>query len=73
MYPPLPKGFMPTQDCAAAAAVAEPALVEALAAAGIPIMELRLGSKVQRYVSKARFDRWLLANIKPMARVGATR
>ena len=70
MLPPLPRGYVPTKDCAAAAYVGEPELREALVSDGIPIMELRLSGKVQHYVLKARFDRWLLANIKPMARKG---
>lgn len=70
MYPPLPRNFIPTKDAAAAAYVNEPALVEALAESGVPIMELRLAGRVHRYVAKPKFDRWLLKNITKMAPEG---
>jgi hypothetical protein len=66
MFPPLPKGYVPVQDYAVAAAVQPTALIEALARDGVPLMQLRIGGKVQTYVAKPRADRWLLAHLKPM-------
>ncbi len=70
MLPPLPRGYVPTKDYAATALLDEPDMVEGMSRAGVPIMELRLSGRVHRFVAKRQADRWLLANIKPMARKG---
>jgi hypothetical protein len=64
----LPKGYVPVQDYAAVAALMP---TENLAAAllhdGVPLMQMRVGSKkATSYVLKADFDRWFLANLQPV-------
>jgi hypothetical protein len=63
----LPQDYVPISECAWRAALPEKALAEALLADGVPLVELKLDRKAPvQYTKQRAFDRWLLANLKPV-------